>query len=981
MFADSLIYYKLGPGSIQMRFLANPSQIPIITLIFLSFFFGRSLALGSEDQSEDPIIFAGDRNYPPIEYLEQDVPKGLNVDLLRELSKAMGRVIEIRLMQWDEAQQKVLRGEIDALTTMSITEKRKELYDFSDIILRYQYSFFVKTEHAGIQTAGNLEGKTIAVTKGGLPMQVLESIPRIQFVFIEDYLEGFQLLLSQKIDAVAADRWVGAYTLQKNGIRGITIREKPFAEMHAGIAVKKGNTQLLNEINVGIGNLINDGTIKRIEDYWSPKEVLFLTREQIYEKAVYVIVTMLLAVLGAAFFWISSLRKANSSLRDSRRVALNLKDEAIDARRHAEQALKDLRQSQMDLDHAQEVGQIGWWRLDTQNLLTWSDENHRIFGVLKGTPLTYETFLGFVYPDDRYAVDTKMKAALANEPYDIEHRILVDAKIKWVREKAFIEFDDEGKLLGCFGITQDITERKTAEETLQKTTEQLDKRSRELDAILSSVQDNVYIFDSDGRFVFANKKLLDLWGLSTEQAVGKTMRDLNYPETVETVLLDGVKCVFQTGEVVTNITHYTSSTGVEGYYENILSPIHGPNGKVAFAAGSSRNITMRKLAEQELRQLNDTLEAKVTERTKIAEARARQLQGLAIELIESEERERRRFADLLHNDLQQMLASARFQLQAASRDLPNEPVLANITQIIEETLAKSRRLSQDLSPPILHHGSLYSAFEWLVGQMSEQFGLKVHLEADEPPQLENGSLKVFILRAVQEILFNTVKHSGVNSARVMLSSGNDHLEIVVSDQGKGFDKAIIDSSPTNRGFGLLSIRERAHYMGGRFRIESTPGQGARFSLKVPNNVVPTNERQIPLERPLKVIKEMDFSDSKGLRVLFADDHKVMRQGLIRLISGQPDIQVVGEAANGREALELTLELKPNLVVMDINMPGMDGIEATRLIKAALPEVRVIGLSMHDDVHISQTMRDAGADGFVIKTASTAELLRAIYGTK
>jgi PAS domain S-box-containing protein len=939
------------------------------------------LGLSTATSSERPISFAGDRDFPPIEYLEQDIPKGLNVDLLRELSKAMGRRIDIRLMPWEEAQKKVLSGEIDAITTMSITDKRKELYDFSEITLTYQYSFFVKTGQIAIKNPRDLEGKAVAVTRSGLPSQVLPMVPGIKFVFIEDYLEGFRLLLSQEIDAVAADRWVGAYTLQKNDLRGITIIEKPFAHMNAGIAVKKGNTKLLNEINLAIKKLKNDGTIKRIEDKWSPEEILFLTREQIYEKAAYVIVTLLIVVIGAAFFWILSLRKANNSLSESRRIALNLKDEAIDARRLTEQALKDLRQSQMDLNHAQEVGQIGWWRIDTRNLLTWSDENHRIFGVLKGTPLTYETFLGFVYPDDRYAVDTKMKAALASEPYDIEHRILVDGKIKWVREKAFIEFDDEGKLLGCFGITQDITERKKAENILRKTTEQLDKRSRELDAILSSVQDNVYIFDSDGRFVFANKKLLDLWGLSTEQALGKTMRDLNYPETVETALLDGVKCVFQTGEVVTNITHYTSSTGVEGYYENILSPIHGPNGKVAFVAGSSRDITMRKLAEQELRQLNDTLEAKVTERTKIAEARARQLQGLAIELIESEERERRRFADLLHNDLQQMLASARFQLQAASRDLPNEPVLANITQIIEETLAKSRRLSQDLSPPILHHGSLYSAFGWLVGQMSEQFGLEVHLEADEPPQLENGSLKVFILRAVQEILFNTVKHSGVKSARVMLSSGNDHLEIVVSDQGKGFDKAIIDSALTNRGFGLLSIRERAHYMGGRFRIESTPGQGARFFLKVPNNVVLTNERQIPLERPLKVIEEMDFSDSKGLRVLFADDHKVMREGLIRLISGQPDIQVVGEAANGREALELTLELKPNLVIMDINMPEMDGIEATRLIKATLPEVRVIGLSMHDDVHISQTMRDAGADGFVIKTASSAELLRAIYGTK
>jgi DNA-binding NarL/FixJ family response regulator len=98
-----------------------------------------------------------------------------------------------------------------------------------------------------------------------------------------------------------------------------------------------------------------------------------------------------------------------------------------------------------------------------------------------------------------------------------------------------------------------------------------------------------------------------------------------------------------------------------------------------------------------------------------------------------------------------------------------------------------------------------------------------------------------------------------------------------------------------------------------------------------------------------------------LRVLFADDHKVMRQGLIRLVAGKPGILVVGEAANGREALEKVRLVKPDVVVMDISMPEMDGIEATRHIKAELPDVRVIGLSMHEDEHISQSLHEAGAE--------------------
>ena len=124
---------------------------------------------------------------------------------------------------------------------------------------------------------------------------------------------------------------------------------------------------------------------------------------------------------------------------------------------------------------------------------------------------------------------------------------------------------------------------------------------------------------------------------------------------------------------------------------------------------------------------------------------------------------------------------------------------------------------------------------------------------------------------------------------------------------------------------------------------------------------------------------MDESAEGCARVLFADDHHVMRQGLIRLISGQPGVQVVGEAANGREAVEKSRQLRPDIIVMDAAMPVMDGMEATRRIKAEQPHVRVIGLSMYEDEHIVRAMQAAGADTFLKKTASPAELLSAIYG--
>jgi PAS domain S-box-containing protein len=127
-----------------------------------------------------------------------------------------------------------------------------------------------------------------------------------------------------------------------------------------------------------------------------------------------------------------------------------------------------LRESQQDLNRAQAVAHIGSWRLNVRrNELSWSDENWRIFGVPRGTPLTYETFLATLHPEDRDAVHEKWSAALRGEPYDIDHRIVVGDTVKWVREQAEMEFDHDGKLLGGFGTTQDITQRKESEELIK----------------------------------------------------------------------------------------------------------------------------------------------------------------------------------------------------------------------------------------------------------------------------------------------------------------------------------------------------------------------------------------------------------------------------------------------------------------------------------------------------------------------------------
>jgi two-component system response regulator NreC len=114
-----------------------------------------------------------------------------------------------------------------------------------------------------------------------------------------------------------------------------------------------------------------------------------------------------------------------------------------------------------------------------------------------------------------------------------------------------------------------------------------------------------------------------------------------------------------------------------------------------------------------------------------------------------------------------------------------------------------------------------------------------------------------------------------------------------------------------------------------------------------------------------------------LRIVLADDHEVMREGLRLLVNSQPDMECVGEAGDGREAVALACQLRPDVVLMDVSMPSMSGLEATRQIKKSCPEVKVIALTRHADDSYIQQLLQAGANGYVLKLSAADELVRAV----
>jgi len=201
--------------------------------------------------------------------------------------------------------------------------------------------------------------------------------------------------------------------------------------------------------------------------------------------------------------------------------------------------------------------------------------------------------------------------------------------------------------------------------------------------------------------------------------------------------------------------------------------------------------------------------------------------------------------------------------------------------------------------------------------------------------------------------------------------------VTVSDSGSGFDPTRITSCscPDGGGFGIFSIRERIQLIGGEFEADSTYGKGARFTLTVPMAVAGPQE-SIQSDQ-LQCIPIASISSKGKIRTLLADDHTVMREGLARLLSQEPDMEIVGQAGDGQEAVEIANQLMPDIILMDLSMPRLNGIEATKIIHQQHPEIQIIGLSLYTEDERAREMIEAGAVHYLSKAGAPSELKNAI----
>src|SRR3954469_1320706 len=621
-------------------------------------------------------------------------------------------------------------------------------------------------------------------------------------------------------------------------------------------------------------------------------------------------------------------------------------------------------------------GGASWtWNSET-NEVDWDPAFRARFGFGSDEPALFETWLARVHADDRPKIRSSLEEVLrGKDAWDVIYRFVrPDGTELWIQSLGRADRDAASQATRLTGLELDVTERRRMEEAMQARRDE--EHDRELRLLLEGATQGIVSLDASGTIVMASRALEAMFGWPADSLVGQSIERL-VPSLMHDAQMTHRIAYFAAphsapmGHLVRLVG--ARQDGSTFPIEVSLSQVPTAGGRRALAFVT--DITERQRAESVLQ-----------ERTAELEYRTTQLSQMAWDLTLAEHNAREQIARTLHDGLQQLLFIVSLNLDQQlnrDRDRGVEPseLLSEAKLHVGEATAAARSLHLELFPPVLQRAGLPAALTWLVSWTREKYKLNVQIDADPDADTARKDVRTLLFESVRELLFNAFKHAHAERVTLTLRlDRDDQLCITVSDDGVGFAAPALDSrSETGQvGWGLFSIRDRLTLLGGRVDIDSAPGRGTRVHLFAPRSASQgRTSRAGDGGRPAKELagtRDGHRAYPGALRILIADDHAAVRNALREMLHQWPQLSVVGDAANGVEAIAAALTLQPDVILMDMAMPQMDGVEATARIHAEMPDVQVLGLSMHASSETVHAIEHAGGVGFFVKGADTQRLI-------
>lgn len=767
-----------------------------------------------------------------------------------------------------------------------------------------------------------------------------------------------------------------------------------------------------------------------------------------------------------------------------------------------------LRASEDRLRLALDAAGLGTWHVDPATRATTTDARFRaIFGTAEERT-DYLQLFAVMHPDDLPAVRDAVATATRTDdpvPYAIEYRVVhPDGSVRWVFAKGRTNYEEgpAGRVAVSFdGTVADVTDQKRAEQQIVRLAAESDRDRRLYDTILSANTDFNFIFDLGGRFVYANRATLELWGTTAERAFGKTMAELDYPEDVQTQMLGNLRRVAESRQPVKDEVAYTSPTGTDGYYEYVLVPVFDDGGAVAQVVGSSRNILERKRAEVALKAsevryrrlfesakdgilILDAQSATITDANpfiaemlgysqaelkgkelwqiglfkdvEASKAAMRELQEKryiryedlpletkagrrinvefvsnvygeagesviqcnirditdrkrleaslrqhAAELSEADRRKDEFLATLAH-ELRNPLAPIRNGLQimrlsggdgkVEQARTMMERQLTQLVRLVDDLLDVSRitRGKMELRRERVELRSVIDAAVEDARPLIEQAGHELVVAPSDEPIFVDGDV-TRLAQVVANLLNNSAKYTH-RGGHVRLAVGREGgmVAVSVTDDGIGIPPAMLgrvfemftqvdrnlEKTTGGLGIGLSLVKGLVEMHGGTIEARSEgEGRGSEFVVRLP---IVTS-----------VAGEPDSVDgaaggavpSGSRRILVVDDNEDAADSLGQLLEMLGND--VRTAHDGKAGVEQAKSFRPDVVLMDIGMPKLNGYEAARRIREqpwgkSMVLVALTGWGQEDDRRKST---DAGFDFHLVKPVETAALMKLLAGIK